>query len=139
MLPLQQAYEVKEAIYEFIQTSYRFKDQDVNIAFNNFIRDKKHGLIKGPYISLKAPFVSAPEGYEIPLDIAPGFPPYKHQIEAFNQLTTKDGHKPQNTLITTGTGSGKTECFLYPFGLCSYSNSPKSGIRNTRSYQNLYR
>lgn len=129
MLPLQQAYEVKEAIYEFIQTSYRFKDLDVSKAFNDFIRDKKHGLIKGPFISLKAPFVSAPEGFEIPLDIAPGFPPYRHQIEAFNQLTTKDGHVPQNTLITTGTGSGKTECFLYPILDYCYKNIGRKGIK----------
>ena len=129
MLPLQQAYEVKEAIYEFILTSYRFKDQDVSVAFENFIKDKRHGLIKGPFISLKAPFVSAPEGYEIPLDIAPGFPPYKHQIEAFNQLTTKDGHRPQNTLITTGTGSGKTECFLYPILDYCYKNIGRKGIK----------
>ena len=129
MLPLQQAYEVKEAIYEFIQTSYRFKDLDVSKAFNEFIRDKKHGLIKGPFISLKAPFVSAPEGFEIPLDIAPEFPPYRHQIEAFNQLTTKDGHKPQNTLITTGTGSGKTECFLYPILDYCYKNIGRKGIK----------
>ena len=128
MLPLQQAYEVKEAIYEFIQTSYRFKDLDVSRAFNSFIRNKKHGLIKGPFISLKAPFVSAPEGFEIPLDIAPGFPPYRHQIEAFNQLTTKDGHVPQNTLITTGTGSGKTECFLYPILDYCYKNLGRKGI-----------
>lgn len=129
MLPLQQAYEVKEAIYEFIQTTYRFKDQDVHKAFKEFIEDKKHGLVKGPYISLKAPFVSAEEGYEIPLDIAPGFPPYRHQIEAFNLLTTREGHTPQNTLITTGTGSGKTECFLYPILDYCFRNIGRKGIK----------
>lgn len=129
MLPLQQAYEVKEAIYEFIQTTYRFKDIDVQKAFQAFIEDKKHGLIKGPFVSLKAPFVSAEEGYEIPLDIKPGFPPYKHQIDAFNQLTTRGGHVPQNTLITTGTGSGKTECFLYPILDYCYKNIGRKGIK----------
>jgi hypothetical protein len=34
--------------------------------------------------------------------------------DAFARLTSKDGHAPQHTLVTTGTGSGKTECFLYP-------------------------
>ena len=114
MLPLQQAYEVKGSILEFIRTTYRFKEPDVQKAFYEFIEDPKHGLLKGPYVSLKAPFVSAPEGFRIPLEIKPGFPPYKHQIEAFEKLTTEEGHNPQNTLITTGTGSGKTECFLYP-------------------------
>ena len=114
MLPLQQAYEVKESILEFIRTTYRFKEEDLEKAFFEFLEDPRHGMIKGPYISLKGPFVSAPEGFTIPLDIKPGFPPYKHQIQAFEQLTTENGHEPHNTLITTGTGSGKTECFLFP-------------------------
>ena len=45
MLPLQQAYEVKEAIYEFIQTTYRFKDQDVHKAFKEFIEDYNQVLV----------------------------------------------------------------------------------------------
>ena len=85
-------------------------------AFYRFIEDKQEGLFKGPYISLKTPFISATaeESADIPLDIAPNFAPYKHQLQAFKQLTMKDGHQPEPTLLTTGTGSGKTECFLYP-------------------------
>ena len=47
------------------------------------------------------------------LDIRPSFTPYVHQILSFERLTSKSGHQPQPTLVTTGTGSGKTECFLY--------------------------
>ena len=61
MLPLQQAFEVKESILEFIRTTYELKDSDVHKAFYAFIRDPKHGLIKGPYISFKAPFLGAEE------------------------------------------------------------------------------
>lgn len=88
----------------------------MNDAFYRFIEDEEDGLFKGPYISLKTPFVSATdeECKKIPLDIAPTFPPYKHQLDAFKQLTMKDGHQPKPTLLTTGTGSGKTECFMYP-------------------------
>ena len=50
----------------------------------------------------------------LPLEIAPAFTPYVHQVQAFQRLTTADGHTPLPTLVTTGTGSGKTECFLYP-------------------------
>lgn len=114
MLPLQQAYEVRESILEYIRATYRFKDAEVDKAFYDFIEDPRHGMIKGPYISLKTPFVSADSNTSIPLDIRPGFPPYQHQLEAFNRLTTRDGHKPENTLLTTGTGSGKTECFQFP-------------------------
>ncbi|MDD6516901.1 MAG: DEAD/DEAH box helicase, partial [Prevotella sp.] len=114
MLPLQQAYEVRESILEYIRATYRFKDRNVGDAFYQFIEDPRHGMIKGPYVSLKTPFISAQKDTPIPLDIKPDFPPYQHQLEAFNRLTTKDGHQPENTLLTTGTGSGKTECFQFP-------------------------
>lgn len=116
MLPLQQAREVRNSVIEYIKATFKFKEKDVNDTFYRFIEDKENGLFKGPYISLKTPFVSASEneGQNIPLDIAPDFPPYKHQLQAFAQLSMKDGHSPVPTLITTGTGSGKTECFLYP-------------------------
>lgn len=37
--------------------------------------------------------------------------PYVHQLEAWRILL---GEKPRSTVITTGTGSGKTECFMVP-------------------------
>jgi len=116
MLPLQQAREVRDSVIEYIKATFRFKEKDVSDAFYRFIEDKENGLFKGPYVSLKTPFVSATdeESANIPLDIAPAFPPYKHQLQAFHQLSMKNGHKPEPTLLTTGTGSGKTECFLYP-------------------------
>lgn len=114
MLPLQQALEVKESVINFIKASYNFKDARLNEAFYRFINDPRQGLFKGPYVSLKTPFVSATGSEDIPLTIRPDFSPYRHQLEAFRRLTTKGGHTPQPTLLTTGTGSGKTECFLYP-------------------------
>lgn len=116
MLPLQQAREVRDSVIEYIKATFRFKEKVVGDAFYRFIEDKEDGLFKGPYVSLKTPFVSATqeESQNIPLDIAPCFPPYKHQLQAFCQLSMHDGHKPEPTLLTTGTGSGKTECFLFP-------------------------
>ena len=44
-----------------------------------------------------------------------GFPPstspYKHQLEAWRTLLDE---QPKSTVITSGTGSGKTECFMVP-------------------------
>lgn len=117
MLPLQQAYEVKESVLAYIEATFRFKEESVHKAFYQLIRDPQNGLFKGPYISLKTPFVKATqeEADAIPLDIRPkGFLPHKHQLRSFERLTSRDGHVPQPTLLTTGTGSGKTECFLYP-------------------------
>ena len=114
MLPLQQAYEVRSAVLEYIKATFHFKDNEVGKAFYQFVEDSRNGLFKGPYVSLKTPFVKAKEEEQIPLDIRPPFTPHLHQIQAFRRLTTHDGHQPEPTLLTTGTGSGKTECFLFP-------------------------
>lgn len=116
MLPLQQAREVRDSVLEYVKATFRFKEKDVDDAFKRFIEDKKDGLFKGPYVSLKTPFVSASaeEEAQVPLEIKPQFPPYRHQLQAFRQLSIQGGHDPEPTLLTTGTGSGKTECFLYP-------------------------
>lgn len=37
--------------------------------------------------------------------------PYRHQLDAWEVLGTKD---PQSLIVTSGTGSGKTECFMIP-------------------------
>jgi ATP-dependent helicase YprA (DUF1998 family) len=38
--------------------------------------------------------------------------PFRHQLEAWRKLL--DPGEPQSVLVTSGTGSGKTECFLIP-------------------------
>lgn len=40
--------------------------------------------------------------------------PFKHQLEAWQLLSSAD---PKSVIVTSGTGSGKTECFLFPI-LC---------------------
>lgn len=129
MLPLQQAYEVQHSILEYLRATFSFKDKSVDEAFNHFVTDKEDGIFKGPYISLKLPFVKSKEDEIIPLQIAPGFPPYDHQYKAFIRLTTENGHKPQSTLVTTGTSSGKTECFLYPILDYCFKNLDRKGIK----------
>lgn len=44
------------------------------------------------------------------------YAPYEHQYQCWNTLLNKkaaDG-KPMSIVVTTGTGSGKTECFMMP-------------------------
>ena len=122
MLPLQQAYEVMQSAIEYIKATFRFKDASVYNAFYKFVEDKDQGIIKGPYVSLKTPFVVAETDTDIPLEIKPSFTPYVHQLRSFERLSARKGHIPQPTLLTTGTGSGKTECFLYPVLDYCYKN-----------------
>ncbi len=129
MLPLQQAYEVKHSILEYLKATFSFKDKAVHEAFYKFVNDNEEGIFKGPYVSLKLPFVKATESQTIPLEIRPTLPPYDHQYKAFQRLNTTDGHQPTATLITTGTSSGKTECFLFPILDYCYKNLHRSGIK----------
>lgn len=129
MLPLQQAYEVKQSILEYLKATFSFKEKAVSEAFYNFIQHPKDGIFKGPYVSLKLPFVTYTDNEELPLEIKPSFPPYKHQFEAFKRLHTKNGHKPEPTLLTTGTGSGKTESFLFPILDYCYKHRQERGIK----------
>ena len=61
MLPLQQAREVRDSVIEYIKATFRFKEKGVSDAFYRFIEDKRTDCSKGPYVSLKTPFVSAPK------------------------------------------------------------------------------
>jgi DEAD/DEAH box helicase domain-containing protein len=129
MLPLQQAYEVKHSILEYLKATFSFKDRSVHEAFYNFVNHPEDGIFKGAYVSLKLPFVKSEDGNDIPLEIKPNFPPYDHQHKAFNRLNTTNDHIPQSTLITTGTSSGKTECFLYPVLDYCFKNKNRQGIK----------
>ena len=54
------------------------------------------------------------------------YPPYEHQYESWKALSNSDG--PKNSMVvTTGTGSGKTECFMLPLvrDLLDYKNEGK--------------
>lgn len=114
MLPLQQAYEAKDAIIEYLKATFNFKDKEVSDAFYAFIQNEEYGIAHEPYISLKTPFTSAGSDGSDVMDIVPGYMLYKHQYLSFHRLTPKNNHTPKPTLLTTGTGSGKTECFLFP-------------------------
>lgn len=129
MLPLQQAREVIQSIREYIHATFSFNNEKVERAFFDFIEHPTKGMIKGPYLSLKTPFISANPDEEIPLDIKPNFTPHYHQSIAFNRLTARDGHIPQHTLLTTGTGSGKTESFEYPVLDWCFATRHKRGIK----------
>ncbi len=46
MLPLQQAYEVKHSLIEYLRATFRFKDKGVLDAFYNFITQLEEGFSK---------------------------------------------------------------------------------------------
>ena len=81
---------------------------------------RRSPLLKGPYVSLSRPFREGAavadlvgEGLLHP-HLAERIPAgithlYSHQERAIRSIA-----EGRTTLVSTGTGSGKTECFLYP-------------------------
>lgn len=112
LIPSLSARQLQDTLVDYIQATLAFSDQDLRAAFEDRLR-APDGLFRGPYVRLGLPFVTAPKERS-PLTISPDFDPYAHQLRAFEQLHTGGAETPSNTLVTTGTGSGKTEAFLYP-------------------------
>ena len=102
-------------------TTYAFADQDLHRQMRELLsleQTRRTPLLQGPYFSLSRAFA---RGAEVQALVDEGvlhpFMPkliphkslYKHQEQAIRSIL--HGH---STLVSTGTGSGKTECFLYP-------------------------
>ena len=108
MIPSTLAAEVTDALKDFLSTGFGPSNLALVKVMDDFLDDADN-LIKGPYLSIDLPFQRAPEGGEPFPEIPLGFTPYRHQRTAFDRLVAG-----QSTIVATGTGSGKTECFLYP-------------------------
>ncbi|WP_026926598.1 DEAD/DEAH box helicase [Granulicoccus phenolivorans] len=120
LLPTQQARQLSRALVDYLATTFALTDPDAQRALEEFLHDEADGIFTGPYVRLKLPFAHAADGWQHALEWLPtGFEPYAHQAAAFARLTSHPGpgedlRTGQPTLVTTGTGSGKTEAFLYP-------------------------
>ncbi|MCT1367604.1 DEAD/DEAH box helicase [uncultured Kocuria sp.] len=141
LLPTIQAEALKKALVQYTSTAVRFSEKHVENSFADFLKDRAHGIFKGPYVRTRLPFRSV--NRKPVLDILPDwFSPYSHQAAAFERLATSPelpGEKdsrgfrlPEPTIVTTGTGSGKTESFLYP--LLDYAvRARKQGIHGVKA------
>ena len=86
MLALHQAQEVRASVMQYLRDTFHFQDSELEAAFEALMQHPKEGLFKGPYVSLKLPFVTAANADDSPLEISPNFPPYAHQLKAFERL-----------------------------------------------------
>ena len=110
MIPSAVAGEVFTALRDFLRTGFGPSNAALAGVVDDFLATPEN-LAKGPYLSIALPFQRAPAGGE-PFPKTPlGFTPYRHQRTAMERLRSESG---RSTIIATGTGSGKTECFLYP-------------------------
>lgn len=110
MLPSVISREIQAGITSFLRTTFPSSTPAFAQTLEQFIATEGR-VFKGPYYTLRLPFRPAPEG-KLPFEaITFPFRPHLHQARAFSRLC---GDSPRSTLVATGTGSGKTECFLYP-------------------------
>ena len=114
LLPGYQAMRLRAGLLDYLTTTFALADAPARAELADFLADEADGMFKGPYLRTGMPFSSAPRRAVSPMDWMPaGFTPYAHQAAAFRRLSSR-AHRPLPTLVTTGTGSGKTESFLYP-------------------------
>ncbi|MDX9721909.1 MAG: DEAD/DEAH box helicase [Myxococcota bacterium] len=102
-------------------TTYPFADERLLRQMRrllNLEETRNTPLLQGPFISLSQAFA---KGDAVAALVARGvlhphlasLTPYEH-VYAHQQRAFEALHAGRTTLVATGTGSGKTECFLYP-------------------------
>ena len=114
MLPSVISDQVVNSLKQYVKAAFTMNspcfEGDSYSMIDNFLGDNTN-LIKGPYLSVQLPFRQSALSQQFFKHFELPFPAYTHQAIAYQRLAQA---APQSTLIATGTGSGKTECFLYP-------------------------
>ncbi len=113
MIPSLVTRELRDAVVEYLSTTFSLTEDDTAVALKDFLESEAHGIFRGPYLRLRLPFVEADPSVPSPLHWDGSITPYAHQLAAWIRLVGR-GRTPAPTLLTTGTGSGKTEGFLVP-------------------------
>ena len=119
--PIAYTEKVVSSFLKYQLTTYPLADANLYQQMRTLLslEETRHSpLLKGPYISLSQSFRQGAtvqnligEGILHPgmESLVSFFQLYGHQDRAIRAI-----HARKSTLISTGTGSGKTECFLYP-------------------------
>lgn len=121
--PVDTTRRIRDAYIRYLKTIKPFQDARLREEFSRALAAEDM-LVKGPYIELTPPFKSGRPLQELlnegllsgrfrDLCHEKGFrldrPLYLHQEEAIRKV-----RQGRNIVVTTGTGSGKTEAFLIP-------------------------
>lgn len=114
---------LRNRLIEYIRAQY-FGENDLLLNACNTLLEEEGNLYRMPYIEANPAYITEKDGIEksnIPQYVKSFLTelatnelgvyrnPFKHQIESLEQF-----YKGKNLFITTGTGSGKTECFMWP-------------------------
>lgn len=111
MLPSILASEIRKSTRSFLVSAYEASDGFFHGVLQRFV-DREHSIDKGPYLQVGLPFRTGSEGKGFFGSFQIAHAGFAHQEAAWRRLSS--AREAANTLVATGTGSGKTECFLYP-------------------------
>lgn len=126
--PIQASNNIRDEFISYIATSFHIADQAYAEQFIAAL-GAVNTVSKGPYLDISDSFEAGEsieklieEGEMSPLfrELEPGVSEgdkeiklvrrlYKHQEKAIRKINAQ-----KNIVVTTGTGSGKTECFILP-------------------------
>ncbi|MCP4119757.1 MAG: DEAD/DEAH box helicase [Desulfobacteraceae bacterium] len=109
MYPSVVVQQVEQGIQDFLRTTFSISTPHFHNVMEGFLSG--NSLFAGPYLSLALPFEKGGAGRDRFSSFKMKYLPHAHQEQAFDNLS---GASPVSTLVATGTGSGKTECFLFP-------------------------
>ena len=119
MNSIEKSRYINSRYKEYLRSSFEFGNGNLQKLFEEQL--EKEQLFKGPYVNLNLPFQRGKNIRQLVeegvvcnsflqlSDIDFDRPLYSHQEESIRKI--KSG---RSAIITTGTGSGKTESFLFP-------------------------
>ncbi len=125
MIPSVLSSQISRAIREYLRTTFPINTPLFHDALDQFFSEDG-SVFKGPYLSLGLPFRKGIMQGEFFPEVPLGFTPHLHQAQAFKRLGASD---PLSTIVATGTGSGKTECFLLPILDYCRRHADSNGIK----------
>ncbi|MGV0380618.1 DEAD/DEAH box helicase [Corynebacterium lehmanniae] len=135
LIPVHASEHVLGGVSEYLATAFSLANPETSSALKAFLEDTERGMFHGPYVRTRLPYARAIGWDGIPDWMPEWFTPYHHQAEAFRRLRSRDeqgARRPEPTLVITGTGSGKTESFLYPV-LDHAARARAEGQRGTKA------
>lgn len=129
--PVLEAKNIEENFSEYIESTFEIRDPVYNQLFEEELKKMKDSLYKGPFLCSSLPFQPSlslneyvhKEGFHMHekflelggIDKIKDRKLYWHQAQAIKKIEGEGiQNQKRNVVITTGTGSGKTECFMYP-------------------------
>ena len=117
--PITVVDQVLDEYRSYLSTEFRARDEALRAALEQAL-DKPGFLAQEPFFQARRPFKYGKRWADLGLDPALAAAmeersgsesAYLHQSEAISHLLSNDAGP---VVVTTGTGSGKTECFLLP-------------------------